>query len=71
MNPVNPKKLQNSKWTAVRPDNREKHYLVTEVLRDVAGYPNQCVLEAVYSRREITLSWRDLADSNRWQVGWQ
>lgn len=71
MNPVNPKKLQSSKWTAVEPANREKHYLVTEVLLDRAGLPCRCVLEAVYSNREITLPWRELADPDRWQIGWQ
>lgn len=71
MNPVNPKKLRNSKWTAVESGNREKHYLVTEVQHDIAGLPSHCVLEAVYSRREITLAWRDLADPDRWHIGWQ
>lgn len=71
MNPVNPKKLQNSKWTAVEPANFEKHFLVVEVQHDLAGLPSQCVLEAVYSGRETRLAWRDLANSDRWQIGWQ
>ncbi len=70
MNPVNPKKLQHSKWTALNPEDREKHFLVTEVRCDDAGFPETCILEAVYSRREVALAWRDLADSLRWQIGW-
>ncbi|MGO1500784.1 MAG: TIGR02450 family Trp-rich protein [Marinobacter sp.] len=31
MNNFNPKKLLNSKWTAVNPVNKEKHFLVTEL----------------------------------------
>ena len=31
MNKINPAKLLNSKWTAVKPTNKEKHFLVTEI----------------------------------------
>jgi tryptophan-rich hypothetical protein len=71
MNTVNPKKLQHSKWTATTPRDREKHFLVTDVQCDDAGIPKTCILEAIHSRREIELSWRDLADSGRWQIGWR
>lgn len=70
-NRIHPGKLQQSKWTAVQPRNREKHFLVTEVLCDEAGVPQRCVLEAVHSRREITLDWRKLKDSTHWQMGWK
>ena len=36
MNRVSPKKLLHSKWTAVEPRNREKHFLVTRVITDGA-----------------------------------
>ena len=71
MNPVNPKKLHQSKWTAVEPRNKEKHFLVTEVCVDAAGLPVTCILEAVHSHREIELDWRELKDSGHWLVGWQ
>lgn len=70
MNPVNPKKLLHSKWTAVEPRDRQKHFIVTKVLEDDAGVPQRCVLEAVYSHREIRLDWRALGDSAVWKVGW-
>lgn len=71
MNPVNPKKLRGSKWTAVKPVNREKHYIVTAVKTDAAGNPLTCVLEAVHSRRETELDWRALKDAARWRTGWR
>lgn len=70
MNPVNPKKLMNSKWTALRPRHREKHFLVTDVYLDDAGLPLTCLLEAVHSRREVELDWRDLKDAQQWRIGW-
>ena len=71
MNRVNPKKLLNGKWTAAKPKNREKHWLVTDVHCDAAGVPQRCTLEAVHSRREIEIDWRELKDAERWRLGWQ
>lgn len=31
MHQINPKKLLHSKWTAVKPENKEKHFMVTEM----------------------------------------
>ena len=31
-NQINPKKLRLSKWTAVNPKEKEKHFLVTKVI---------------------------------------
>jgi tryptophan-rich hypothetical protein len=71
LNRVNPKKLHHSKWTAVEPRDREKHFLVTDVTLDADGHPQACVLEAVLSRREIQLDWRELKDAARWLAGWR
>lgn len=71
MNALNPKKLLRSKWTAVTPRNRQKHYIVTKVLSDDLGSPQSCVLEAVYTHEETTLDWRSLRDSTTWKIGWQ
>lgn len=71
MNPVNSKKLLQSKWTAVNPRNRDKHYIVIEVLGDEVGVPRHCVLQAVRSRRDMEIEWRDLRDAKSWKVGWQ
>jgi tryptophan-rich hypothetical protein len=71
MNRINPKKLHHSKWTAVQPRDKEKHFLVTDVRCDAAGHPQTCILEAVHSHREIELPWRELKDVESWRAGWQ
>ena len=68
---INPEKLINSKWTAVVPADKEKHFLVTELVRDDQGLPVACILEAVYTRRESTLDWHELQDPARWLQGWK
>lgn len=71
-NRVDPKKLLLGKWTAVVPRDREKHFLVVKVLDpDVAGAaPTQVQLEAVLSRRILTVRWRELEDAAVWKQGW-
>jgi tryptophan-rich hypothetical protein len=70
MNPVNPKKLLLSKWTAAQPAGRAKHFILTEVKEDELGLPQQCVLEAVVTRKERIVHWRDLKSSDHWKMGW-
>jgi len=71
-NRVDPKKLLLGKWTAVVPRDREKHFLVVKVLDpEVAGGPATKVqLEAVFSRRLLTVPWRELEDPAVWTQGW-
>ena len=39
-NPIHPKKLLLSKWTAVMPENKEKHFMVIKVIEpEVEGGP--------------------------------
>ena len=70
---LHPKQLMHSKWTAVSPRQREKHFLVTRVVEpDAVGGPIEWVdLEAVLSRRVERLRWRELADASAWLRGWQ
>ena len=67
-----PQKLLHSKWTAVKPFNKEKHFLVTQlVLPDSISESITFVeLEAVHSKRSQKLSWQALNDSAIWQQGW-
>ena len=67
-----PKKLANSKWTAVLPQQREKHFVVVAVEVDAedAQLIKQVTLEAVLSKRHFTLHWSALADTSQWQPGW-
>lgn len=71
-NALSPKKLLHTKWTAVEPRNKEKHYLVTKVIEPVSPeLPVQSVeIEAVHSKRARIIGWRELTDVARWRRGW-
>ena len=71
-NRIHPKKLLNSKWTAVEPRRKEKHFVVTGVVEpEVEGAAIEFVeLQAVHSRRTRRLRWRDLEDAAVWRQGW-
>ena len=66
MHQINPKKLQHSKWTAVAPVNKEKHFLVTEM-----KFVEHCVLEAILTKREEAIDWQILKNSTHWRQSWQ
>lgn len=70
MNRFNPAKLKLSKWTALLPRNREKHFIVTKLVCDEADNVTHCVIEAVHSRREQLLEWQELRESDKWRQGW-
>ncbi len=71
MNPIHPKKLLNSKWTAVRPINKEKHFVVSRVEYDEEGLVIECELNAVMSNRFIQIEWSTLKQREVWLQGWQ
>jgi tryptophan-rich hypothetical protein len=71
MNRFNPGKLKLSKWTARHPENREKHFLVTDLELDEEGHVLRVELEAVHSKRSQWLDWRVLRDPEVWLMGWQ
>ncbi|MGS0497518.1 TIGR02450 family Trp-rich protein [Pseudoalteromonas mariniglutinosa] len=71
MNKITPKKLLNSKWTAVSPVNKEKHFIIIEMDFDEEGIVLSCVIEVVMSKRQVAIDWRDLKDQQRWLQGWQ
>lgn len=68
---LNPDKLLLSKWTAVVPQNRERHFLVSRLLRDEVDRVIGCELESVLTRRVQSLDWRALQDEAVWQQGWR
>ena len=71
-NPVNRKKLANSKWTANRPVNREKHFLVLDWVRDADGIPtDEIEIEAVLTNVIRRIRWRELEDGGKWHIGWR
>ncbi len=71
-NPLSPKKLLLTKWTAVKPRNREMHFVVTRVVEPEP--PSMRVehveLEAVHSKQVYLLHWRELTDASLWRQGW-
>lgn len=72
MNPVHPKKLLLTKWTAVKPVARQKHFLVSKVI--LPDPPEEKIewveIEAVYSKKVRTIHWRELQDEVVWRQGW-
>jgi tryptophan-rich hypothetical protein len=71
MNRISPKALLNSKWTKINIMNKEKHFLVTTVKFDEEQRVVQCIIEAVISRNEYDINWRELQESDKWKVGWK
>ncbi len=71
-NPLNAKKLLLSKWTAVTPIDKEKHFVVTQVIEPEppAVRVEWVAIEAVHSGRSSMLRWRELTDGSRWRQGW-
>lgn len=70
MNPLNLKKLLHSKWTAVAPVNKEKHFMIVRVDYADSGAVELAVLEAVHSGRTLEIAWQVLKDPARWRQGW-
>ncbi|MES2821068.1 MAG: TIGR02450 family Trp-rich protein [Pseudomonadota bacterium] len=71
MTRLNPRKLLLSKWTATVPQDREKHFLVTELFCDEDGSVLEIELQAVLTQRSNRLDWRALQDAERWVQGWK
>lgn len=69
---ISPKKLLLSKWTALKPIKREKHFLVTRLIVPDNGTPIiEVDLQAVHSGRTQTIAWKSLEDAATWSVGWK
>ena len=72
MNPLNPKKLLLTKWTAVKPIAKQKHFLVSRVIQpELPTDRIQLVeIEAVFSKAVQVIAWRELQDDVVWRRGW-
>ena len=72
MNPLNPKKLLLSKWTAVMPVAKQKHFLVSRVIKpELPTDPIELVeIESVFSKETQVIPWRNLQDADVWRQGW-
>jgi tryptophan-rich hypothetical protein len=70
---LNARKLLLTKWTAARPQNKEKHFIVTRLIEpELADSQIEFIeVEATYSKRTFTLPWRELTDDTKWLQGWR
>ena len=71
MNKINPKKLLNSKWTAVNPVKKEKHFIISKLKLNEEGDVEVCEIEAVMTKRAFQIDWKTLCDQSDWLHGWQ
>lgn len=75
-NLLHPKKLLLTKWTAVKPEHKEKHFIVVKLIlpeqknSDAPLSIEQVVIEAVMSKRQQTIFWKSLRDTQIWKQGW-
>ncbi|MFT7007928.1 MAG: tryptophan-rich hypothetical protein [Colwellia sp.] len=71
INKISPKSLIHSKWTKVDVTNKEKHFIITVVKFDEDKTVVSCLIEAVMTKNEYAIDWRELKDKNNWKIGWQ
>jgi len=72
MNPLNHKKLLLTKWTAVKPVAKQKHFLFSRVIQpEQPTDPIELVeSETDFSKAVQVIAWRDLKDNEVWLQGW-
>ena len=72
MNILQPNKLMLTKWTAVKPVAKEKHFLVSKVVEpEFNGEKFEWIdLESVHSKVTRRIQWQELRDETQWLRGW-
>ena len=70
-NQINPNKLLLSKWTSTSPQQKEKHFLVTKLIRDDHENVVEVIVEAIMTKKEYQLPWQHLKVSDHWLPGWK
>ena len=71
MNKINPEKLLLSKWTAAKPQKKERHFIVSKLIRDENEVIVSCELEAVINQTIYVIAWQELKNAAAWQMGWK
>lgn len=54
----------------MQPQRRQKHFLVTCLVRDEQDIVVACELEAIIDKQVYTIDWRVLQDAEQWRMGW-
>ena len=62
--------LIGAKWTALQPQQREKHFIVHSRIEQAKGSIETVRLEAVRTKSVYIVSVADLANVNCWRAGW-
>ena len=72
MNLLNPKKLLLTKWTAVKPLAKQKHFLISRVIepQQLTDPIQDLEIEAVFSKATQIIAWRELQNDSVWRQGW-
>lgn len=70
LNPINPRKLLLSTWTAARPQAGEKHFQVVKLYCDQQDRLIDVELLAVVTRRSRRIAWQGLKSGDDWLSGW-
>lgn len=71
MNQINPSKLLFSKWTALHPTKKRRHFIVTKLIFSPDETIIGCELEAVIDKSITEMDWKLLKDVSYWQTGWR
>jgi len=73
VNKFNPNKLLNSKWTAVNPNNKERHFIVVKLIESelTEGKIERCLLQSVMHKNDYEFMCEVLRDGAVWQQGWK
>jgi tryptophan-rich hypothetical protein len=71
-NLLSSKKLLLTKWTAVHPVKKQKHFLVSKLI--LPELPHEAIkeveIEAVFTKEVWQIDWRELTDASKWKQGW-
>ncbi|MDX1573594.1 MAG: TIGR02450 family Trp-rich protein [Methylophaga sp.] len=67
MNVFQPDKLLHSKWTAISPQDKERHFIVIKITDKKNRH---CQLEAVLTKQRHIIDWQSLRDESQWLMGW-
>jgi len=70
---INRKKLLNSKWTAVRPQKKEKHFIVTKVKlnEEDPQIIDYIVITSAFTNNSYQIDYKDLQNDEVWLQGWK